>query len=119
MYGKIINGTFCKAPNYYKTDDGQIITNFNMSVDLMVAHGFKPIIENKPTYDTNTQCLKISNFEETETNIIITYAAIIKPELITINSVNALNTKVSDLSGDIDTVMLGLTEVYETMLGGE
>ena len=80
MYGKIINGTFCKASNYYKTDDGQIITNFNMSVDLMTAHGFKPIIENKPTYDTSTQCLKIANFEETETNIIITYVAIIKPE---------------------------------------
>lgn len=119
MYGKIINGTFCKAPNTFKTDNGQMITNFNIAEDLMVAYGFKPVIENKPEYNVSTQYLEMSSFEETETNITLNYDVIDKPELNTINSINALNSKVSDLESQIETTMLGLAEVYETILGGE
>ena len=119
MYGKIINDTFCKAPNTFKTDDGRIITNFNIAENLMVAYGFKPVIENKPEYNVSTQYLKMSSFEETETDITLNYDVIDKPESITINSINALNSKVSDLESQIETTMLGLTEVYETILGGE
>lgn len=73
MYGKLINGNIEYAPSNFKLNDGSIIVNFNKSIDLMVDHGFKNVIDNKPTYDISIEYITISNISETEKNIIINY----------------------------------------------
>jgi hypothetical protein len=72
-YGILLNGRLIYAQPYYFCSDGRKIVNFNKSVELMTAYGFKPVFDNIPDYDEKTQCIVFSHYEETEENILIEY----------------------------------------------
>lgn len=42
-YAKLNNGALEFAPKNYKSNDGQIIFNFNLNEDLMQEYGYKPV----------------------------------------------------------------------------
>lgn len=73
MYGKIINNQLVYAPLNYKTNNGQLITNFNTNEDLMVKYGFKKINGIKPEYDENKECVIVKSFEELTDEIKVDY----------------------------------------------
>ena len=72
-YGILLDGQLIYAQPYYFCSDGRKIINFNKSVELMTAYGFKPVFDNIPDYDEKTQCIVFSHYEETEENILIEY----------------------------------------------
>lgn len=79
MYGKLIKGELVVAPLNYLTEDGQMIFNFNKDLKLMKEHGFKEITKREPEHDPITQQLKLSHYEETDTNIVEVYTVEEKP----------------------------------------
>ena len=72
-YGILLDGQLIYAQPYYFCSDGRKIINFNNSVELMTAYGFKPVFDNIPDYDEKTQCIVFSHYEETEENILVEY----------------------------------------------
>lgn len=76
MYGKFINDELIEAPKDFETPNGELITNFTNSKDIMKTYGFKEITGNKPDYDSNTEILKITSHEEKEDTIECTYEKI-------------------------------------------
>lgn len=80
MYGKLIKGELVVAPLNYLTEDGQMIFNFSKDLKLMKEHGFKEITKREPEYDPITQQLKLSHYEETDTNIVEVYIVEEKPQ---------------------------------------
>ena len=45
MLAIIINGVLSYAPTNYKTDNGQLIVNFNKNEDIMRKYGYKEVID--------------------------------------------------------------------------
>lgn len=88
-YAKVVNGALIEAPKNYKLEDGRLILNFNLDVDLMKMHGFKPIKRNKPTFNEETQTLVVLDFEDNEDVIVINYGVSSKGK--------TLNNRVSSL----------------------
>lgn len=72
-YGILLDGQLIYAQEYYFSSDGRMIINFNKSVELMTAYGFKPVFDNIPDYDEKTQYIVFSHYEETEEMIMIQY----------------------------------------------
>lgn len=62
MYGKLKDGALFEAPLNLELDDGTVIENFNRSIQKMLEHGFKPVIDIKPAYDVDTQYCNFVRF---------------------------------------------------------
>lgn len=65
MYGKLVNGEFIEAPKDLVLEDGTVVENFNRSISLMKAHGFKPVIKDEPGHDVETQYCKFVGYQDT------------------------------------------------------
>ena len=65
MYGKIVNGELIEAPATLDLEDGTVVENFNRSISLMKAHGFKPVIKDEPGHDVETQYCKFVGYRDT------------------------------------------------------
>lgn len=74
MYAKLNNGALEYAPQNYKLNDGRTIVGFNKSTALMTKYGFKEVIDQQPTYNTETEYLIITSYTEQDTTITIVYA---------------------------------------------
>lgn len=103
MYGKLIKGELVVAPLNYLTEDGQMIFNFNKDLKLMKEHGFKEIVKREPEHDPITQYLKLSHYEETDTNIVEVYIVEEKP-LTQEEKIVALQEAHKEAQAQLDTV---------------
>lgn len=65
MYGKLVNGELIEAPKDLVLEDGTVVENFNRSISLMKAHGFKPVIKDEPGHDVETQYCKFVGYHDT------------------------------------------------------
>lgn len=66
MYAKVENGTVAQTlsrlPKTHTFSDGSKTGNFDaMPVATQVAEGYYPVIENRPTYDVQTQRLAVAS----------------------------------------------------------
>ena len=73
MYGILLDGELIYAKEYFVCEDGKIIINFNSNEKLMMAYGFKPVIDEVPSYDLETEYVVISGYTEKEKVIIVNY----------------------------------------------
>ena len=79
-YGILINNELEYAQSRYTTDEGQLIVNFDKNIEVMVKHGFKIVVDEKPEYDKDLQSLSIVGYEETDDSITIIYEVLNMPE---------------------------------------
>ena len=79
-YGILINNELEYAQSRYTTDEGQLIVNFDKNIEVMVQHGFKIVVDEKPEYDKDLQSLSIVGYEETDDSITIIYEVLNTPE---------------------------------------
>ena len=82
MYGKFVNDELIEAPVNYKTPNGELITNFTNSVELMKTYGFKEITGTQPDYDANTEVLMITGHNDHEDSIECTYEVVSMASLL-------------------------------------
>lgn len=94
LYGKLINGILEYAPECYEFKEGYKLNNFNTNIQMMKYYGFKPIVENKPSYDKNSENLKVISYDETPEEIIVNY------EIIKILSNKELEEKLMELENE-------------------
>ena len=73
MYGKLVDGVIEYAPNEYIDYDGNVISNFNKSISLMEQHGFKPVVDIKPSYIFKTQYCELVGYKENHAYIEFEY----------------------------------------------
>nr|DAP39359.1 MAG TPA: hypothetical protein [Caudoviricetes sp.] len=115
MYGIIKDGIFSYAPVNFQKPDGGYITNFNKSEKFMIKYGYKPVIDNPPTYDENIEYLNIAEYTEDENNIYIVYEVCKIPveEALTIEElaikIDNVQSQVNDME-DALNIALGLGE---------
>ena len=79
-YGILINNELEYAQSRYTTDEGQLIVNFDKNIEVMVQHGFKIVVDEKPEYNKDLQSLSIVGYEETDDIITIIYEVLNTPE---------------------------------------
>ena len=79
-YGILINNELEYAQSRYTTDEGQLIVNFDKNIEVMVQHGFKIVVDEKPEYDKDLQSLSVVGYEETDDSITIIYEVLNTPE---------------------------------------
>ena len=79
-YGILINNELEYAQSRYTTDEGQLIVNFDKNIEVMVQHGFKIVVDEKPEYDKDLQSLSVVGYEETDDSITIVYEVLNTPE---------------------------------------
>ena len=79
-YGILINNELEYAQSRYTTDEGQLIVNFDKNTEVMVQHGFKIVVDEKPEYNKDLQSLSIVGYEETDDSITIIYEVLNTPE---------------------------------------
>ena len=79
-YGILINNELEDAQSRYTTDEGQLIVNFDKNIEVMVQHGFKIVVDEKPEYNKDLQSLSIVGYEETDDSITIVYEVLNTPE---------------------------------------
>ncbi|MBP3909624.1 MAG: hypothetical protein J6D33_11940 [Turicibacter sp.] len=79
-YGILINNELEYAQSRYTTDEGQLIVNFDKNIEVMVQHGFKIVVDEKPEYNKDLQSLSVVDYEETDDSITIIYEVLNTPE---------------------------------------
>ena len=79
-YGILINNELEYAQSRYTTDEGQLIVNFDKNIEVMVQHGFKIVVDEKPEYNKDLQSLSVIGYEETDDSITIIYEVLDTPE---------------------------------------
>lgn len=79
-YGILINNELEYAQSRYTTDEGQLIVNFDKNIEVMVQHGFKIVVDEKPEYNKDLQSLSVVGYEETDDSITIIYEILNIPE---------------------------------------
>ena len=79
-YGILINNELEYAQSRYTTDEGQLIVNFDKNIEVMVQHGFKIVVDEKPEYNKDLQSLSVVGYEETDDSITIVYEVLNTPE---------------------------------------
>ena len=72
MYAKLENNKLIYAPKNLKVGD-KLILNFNKNVELMRQHGYKKVVDIKPSYDVETHYLTVSGYTENENSITVNY----------------------------------------------
>ena len=113
MYGKFINDDLIEAPQNFKTPNGELITNFTNSIEVMKLYGFKEITGNKPDYDSNTEILKIVSHEEKEDSIECVY------EKISISSLLKTATTVENIVNSCKGELLDARKSTKNVNGTE
>lgn len=78
-YGILINNELEYAQSRYTTDEGQLIVNFDKNIEVMVQHGFKIVVDEKPEYNKDLQSLSVVGYEETDDSITIIYEVLNTP----------------------------------------
>ena len=99
MYGKFVNDELIEAPVNYKTPNGELITNFTNSIELMKTYGFKEITGNQPDYDPNCEVLIITAHNEHEDNIECTYEKVSMASLLKTTEPN--DKKIDYVKGEV------------------
>ena len=79
-YGILINNELEYAQSRYTTDEGQLIVNFDKNIEVMVQHGFKIVVDEKPEYNKDLHSLSVVGYEETDDSITIIYEVLNTPE---------------------------------------
>ena len=110
MYAKLENKKLVYAPQNYNTGVN-LILNFNKNEDLMKLHGFKKVIDIKPSYDSSTHYLSIDGYTESDNSITINY----KINEIEINNTPTIEEQIADLNDVVNITMLATDEMF-TML---
>lgn len=115
MYAKLVNGALEYAPVNYKLNDGRTIVGFNKSIPLMTRYGFKEVIDEKPSYNVDTEYIVITGYTEQDTTITIVYAIkqmdLVEQELTIDEKIEQLKT--------VDTEHeLALAELTDMFLNG-
>lgn len=74
-WGRIKDGILEYAPRTFKLEDGtgRTITNFFNSEKWMLKYGFKPIKDEQPNYDIETQYLVVDGHIEEDDCIRVVY----------------------------------------------
>lgn len=115
MYAKLNNGALEYAPQNYKLSDGRMIVGFNKSIPLMTRYGFKEVIDEQPSYNTDTEYLVITGYTEQDTTITIVYAI---KQMDLVEKELSIDEKIVNLQ-NVDTEHeLALAELTEMVLGG-
>ena len=107
MFAKFIDGALQYAPFNYKTDDGQIIVNFNKSEIIMKQYGFKEVVDVKPVYDEETQYIVVVDYIDNEDSIVINYEVVDKP---TVELVATLEERVATIEKQVSDQSIILSE---------
>jgi len=77
MYGRITDKTELGLPATGILNDGRTVSNYHLlPLETLVAEGWKPMEEVKPTYDEATQYLAVDTAIDTGTKITVTYKAV-------------------------------------------
>ena len=92
MYAKLENNKLIYAPKNLKVGD-KLILNFNKNVELMQEHGYKEVVDVRPTYDSNTHYLTVDGYTEDENSITVNYEL----NEIVINNEPTLEERVAEL----------------------
>lgn len=93
-FAKLSNGALQYAPNNYTTSTGSLILNFNKSISAMRSHGFKELIDIRPSYNPETHYISIDKYIENDESIMINY---IVNEIIPSDEGPSLEERVADL----------------------
>lgn len=74
-WGRIKDGVLEYAPRNFKLEDGtgRTIANFFNSEKWMLKYGFKPILDEQPSYNLETQYLRVEGHVEEEDCIRVVY----------------------------------------------
>lgn len=117
MYAKLNNGALEYAPQNYKLNDGRTIVGFNKSVPLMTRYGFKEVLDQQPTYDSETEYLIITGYTEQDATITIVYAVkqmdLVEQELTTdekISQLQKVDTEHEEALAELTEMILSLQE---------
>lgn len=94
MLAKIINGRLQYAPRNYRTDNGQLIINFNKNEELMKQYGYKEVIDIRPDYNEKTQYIRILDYDDGEV-ITINYG-IVDKEPLAPTGIEVLETQINE-----------------------
>lgn len=103
MYAKLENNKLIYAPRNYNNGKN-LILNFNKNVELMKRHGFKEVVDIKPSYDNSTYYLTVGGYIEDDNSITINY----KLNEIVVNNTPTLEERVAELEK--------LTQEYCTLM---
>ena len=76
VYAKLNNGIITYAPKSLRTENGQLIVNFNRNVELMKKYNYKEVLDIKPVFNKETQYLHVLGYREDEVNIFVDYEII-------------------------------------------
>ena len=116
MYARLINGALDYAPDNYKLLDGRVIVGFNKSVALMTKYGFKEVIDEKPSYNPDTEYLVMSDYVEKEKTITIIYSI---KQMDMVEQELTIDEKIAKLQ-EVDTEHeLAIAELMDIISGGE
>lgn len=117
MYAKLNNGVLEYAPQNYKLNDGRTIVGFSKSIALMTKYGFKEVVDNKPTYNIETECLVITGYTEQDTTITIVYEVkqmdVVEQELTIdekIDQLKKVDTEHEEALAELTEMILSLQE---------
>ena len=65
QYAILVDNELVYAKEYYICQDGTVIINFNKNENIMMKYGFKPVIDNPPTYDkTKEELCKVGILDD-------------------------------------------------------
>lgn len=80
MYFKIINNSFKQCPRRNKLSDGRTVSNYNLLPDeILKNEGWtycESVIEIKPHFESEKQCLILDTYELNENILTLTYIVI-------------------------------------------
>ncbi len=114
MLGKIVDNIIIYPPKNYKTEDGELILNFDKNIDLQKENGFMEIIENIPEYNSDTHYLYREDFYIEDDKIIINYKALEKD----INEGENNDSYIEDLEQRI-SILEQQQNIYQLILSEE
>jgi hypothetical protein len=83
MYAKVVNGQVTQAhlPTSGVLQDGRTVSNYHLLPDeTLLAEGWLPCEEVKPTYDEATQYLAVDTVVQQDNKVIVTYKAVDIPQ---------------------------------------
>lgn len=103
MYGKLKDGQIIPAPKNFVTSSGNLIFNFDSKPALLIANGYKEIINEEPQYNQSKQEIIFSHYEEQEDTIVAIYNVIDKP-LTQEELINSLQSENEELKEQINNI---------------
>lgn len=80
MYAKVENGQLVFVPTSGILQDGRTVSNYHLLPnETLLAEGWLPCEEIKPTYDEATQYLVVDTTEIQDDKVVVTYKAVEMP----------------------------------------